>query len=269
MSKVAMAIAAHPDDIEFMMAGTLSLLKDAGYEIHYMNLSTGNCGSLETDSATTTRIRLEEGKNAARILGAEFHPPIANDFEIYYELELLRKLAGVVRSVKPEVILTHSPTDYMEDHVNTSRLATTAAFVRGIPNFDASTQAVGNYDCAIYHAMPHGLLDPLRRKVTPGIFIDTTSVLARKRDALKAHKSQQNWLEDSQGMNSYIKTMEDFSLKVGKMSGRFTHAEGWRRHLHFGFSADEYDPLEELSAMYFNAETQENFSMTLNKEENA
>ena len=258
MSKVAMAIAAHPDDIEFMMAGTLCLLKNAGYEIHYMNLSTGNCGSLETDSATTTRIRLEEGKNAARILEAEFHAPITNDFEILYGLELLRKLSAIVRSVKPQIILTHSPTDYMEDHMNTSRLATTAAFVRGIPNFEANVPAVGNYDCVIYHAMPHGLLDPLRRKVIPGIFVDTASVVDKKRQALTAHKSQQNWLEDSQGMNSYIKTMEDFSLRVGKMSGRFTHAEGWRRHLHFGFSANEYDPLEKLGALYLNVETQEN-----------
>src|SRR5688500_15892750 len=177
MNKVAMAIAAHPDDIEFMMAGTLCLLKNAGYEIHYMNLSTGNCGSLETDSETTTRIRLEEGKNAAKILGAGFHGPITNDFEILYVPELLKKLAAVVRTVKPQIILTHSPIDYMEDHMNTSRLATTAAFVRGIPNFQTSVPAVGNYDCAIYHAMPHSLLDPLRRRVIPGVFIDIASVI--------------------------------------------------------------------------------------------
>ena len=255
-----MAIAAHPDDIEFMMAGTLSLLKNAGYEIHYMNLSTGNCGSLETDSDTTTRIRLEEGKNAAKILGAEFHAPITNDFEILYTPELLRKLAAVVRTVKPQIILTHSPIDYMEDHMNTSRLATTAAFVRGIPNFDASVPAVGNYDCAIYHAMPHGLLDPMRRRVIPGIFVDVGSVVSKKREALRAHKSQQNWLEDSQGMNSYTKTQEDFELQVGNMSGRFRHAEGWRRHLHFGFSANEFDPLAELGVLYFNGETDQDFT---------
>lgn len=257
MGKVAMAIAAHPDDIEFMMAGTLWLLKNHGYETHYMNLGSGNCGSSETDSATIARIRLQEAKNAAQILGADFHGPISNDFEIMYEVELLRKVAAVVRSVKPQIILTHSPADYMEDHMNTSRLATTAAFVRGVPNFAASVSAVENYDCAVYHAMPHGLLDPLRRKVKPGIFVNISSVVDKKREALMAHKSQQNWLEDSQGMNSYINTMEDFSVQVGKMSRRFSHAEGWRRHLHFGFSANEYDPLEELGSLYFNAEIPE------------
>ena len=42
----AFAIAAHPDDIEFYMAGTLLLLKKAGYAIHYMTLASGSCGSI-------------------------------------------------------------------------------------------------------------------------------------------------------------------------------------------------------------------------------
>ena len=43
MAKVAFAIACHPDDIEFMMAGTLTRLKeDLGYEIHYMNIANGS-----------------------------------------------------------------------------------------------------------------------------------------------------------------------------------------------------------------------------------
>ena len=248
--KTALAVAAHPDDIEFLMAGTLVLLKNQGYEIHYMNISTGNCGSIEYDSITTTEKRLKEARNAAEILGARFHDPICNDFGIFYDAELLRKLTDVVRMVKPLVILTHSPSDYMEDHMNTSRLAVTAAFIRGVPNYATDNPATTNYDCAIYHALPHSLLDPLRRKVIPEIFIDTGSVHALKREALEAHKSQQNWLEDSQKMNSYIKSMENFSSTVGAMSAHFEHAEGWRRHLHVGFSEEGFDPLKELGEHY-------------------
>lgn len=47
MKKRAFAVAAHPDDAEFTMAGTLLLLKDAGYEIHLMHIANGSCGSLE------------------------------------------------------------------------------------------------------------------------------------------------------------------------------------------------------------------------------
>ena len=250
MTKTALAVAAHPDDIEFMMAGTLVLLKNQGYEVHYMNLSTGNCGSIEHDSATTTSMRLKEAQNAANILGAQFHDPICNDFEIFYGLDLLKKLTAVIRKVKPSVILTHSPSDYMEDHMNTSRLAVTAAFIRGVPNFSTEYAAVSNYNCAVYHALPHSLLDPLRRKVIPEIFIDTSDVHTIKRTALEAHKSQQNWLEDSQKMNSYIQAMENFSLTVGNMSKQFIHAEGWRRHLHVGFSEEGFDPLKDLGAQY-------------------
>ncbi|MEX2565268.1 MAG: PIG-L family deacetylase, partial [Cyclobacteriaceae bacterium] len=123
MEKIAMAMAAHPDDIELMMGGTLILLKQAGYEIHYMTLSTGDCGSLEHDAATTADIRTKEAKNAANIMGATYHPPICNDFEILYRPQLLKKLASIIRKIQPNVLLTHSPSDYMEDHMNTSRLA--------------------------------------------------------------------------------------------------------------------------------------------------
>src|SRR5690625_2362028 len=117
MKKVAMAIAAHPDDIEFMMGGTLMLLKEVGYDIHYMNLSTGNCGSLEYNSSTTAEIRKKEAKKASKIIGATYHPPICNDFEILYETHILKKLASIIREVQPSVILTHSSSDYMEDHM--------------------------------------------------------------------------------------------------------------------------------------------------------
>ena len=44
-------------------------------------------------------------------------------------------------------------------------------------------------------------------------------------------------------MNSYLQVMEDMSREVGRMSGRFALAEGWRRHLHHGFSPVDADPL--------------------------
>ena len=60
MPRRAFAIAAHPDDIEFVMAGTLLHLRTAGYEIHYLNVANGCCGSSVTDATTTARIRRDE-----------------------------------------------------------------------------------------------------------------------------------------------------------------------------------------------------------------
>jgi LmbE family N-acetylglucosaminyl deacetylase len=240
----AIAIAAHPDDIEFCMAGTLLLLKAAGWEIHYLNLSTGNCGSTTMNAARTRTVRRTEAKQASKILGARWHPPMCDDLEILYELKALRRLAAIIRDVKPAIVLTHSPQDYMEDHMNTCRLAVTAAFSRGMPNFRTTPPrpAIGG-DVTVYHAMPHGLCDGLRRRVIPDAFVDTTSVHVAKRRALAAHASQKAWLDASQGMDSYLIAMDEMSRAVGRMSRRFQHAEGWRRHLHLGFSAEETDPL--------------------------
>jgi N-acetylglucosamine malate deacetylase 1 len=248
----AIAIAAHPDDIEFMMAGTLLQLKKQGYEIHYLNLSSGNVGSLEHNAKDTKKIRLKEAKNAAAILGAHFHPPFCNDLEIFYEEKTLRRLAAIIREVKPNIILTHSPIDYMEDHVNTCRLTVTAAFSKGMPNFKTiPKREAANYDCTIYHALPHTLKDPLRRKIVAGAYVNTLEFQKLKLEALMAHQSQQNWLDVSQNLNSYLQTMQDISLEVGKMSQKFTHAEGWRRHLHFGFCGPKDDPLMILGEDYY------------------
>jgi LmbE family N-acetylglucosaminyl deacetylase len=91
--------------------------------------------------------------------------------------------------------------------------------------------------------MPHGQRTPTRQRVMPEAFVDTASVHDRKRAALACHASQQEWLDKTQGMDSYLKTMDGFSRKLGRESGRFAHAEGWTRHLHYGFGEEKDDPL--------------------------
>ena len=88
----ALAIAAHPDDIEFMMAGTLCLLREAGWEIHYLNMSSGNLGSLTGSAAATARTRRTEARAAAALLGAVWHPAFCSDLEIVYDTPTLRRV---------------------------------------------------------------------------------------------------------------------------------------------------------------------------------
>ena len=63
--KTAIAIGAHPDDIEFYMAGTLVLLQRVGWEIHYLNVANGCCGSVQYNAKQTRIIRRAEAKRAA------------------------------------------------------------------------------------------------------------------------------------------------------------------------------------------------------------
>jgi len=250
--KTAIAIGAHPDDIEFYMAGTLLLLQRAGYEIHYLNVANGCNGSQRYNARELTRIRRGESKRAAKVLEAHYHESLCNDLEIVYDLRLLRRLAAVVREVKPTVILTHPPVDYMEDHTNTCRLVVTAAFAHAMPNFRSiPPRPTADYDVTIYHCIPHTMLDPLRRPVVPELFVNTTSVQAIKRAALIEHQSQQDWLVATQGLNSFIAKADKDGRMVGRASKKFKFAEGWWRHLHYGFSANEVDPLRETLGVNF------------------
>jgi LmbE family N-acetylglucosaminyl deacetylase len=246
MKRTALAVGAHPDDIEFMMAGTLILLKRAGYEIHYLNVANGSCGSAVFSRAETVRRRRREAQAAARLIGAIHHPSLVPDIEVFYEKRTLARLGAVIRRVKPRILLVHSPEDYMEDHTNAGRLAVTAAFCRGMRNFPTSPRAGAVGDpCTVYHALPYGLRDGLRRRIWAGEYVDISPVLAFKREMLACHKSQKEWLDHSQGLDSYLKTMEEMCREVGRMSRRFRYAEGWRRHSHLGFSPADRDPLAE------------------------
>lgn len=241
-----LALYAHPDDIEFVAAGTMLMLKEKGWDLHYMNMCTGNGGSVQMDGPTTSAARLAEGQEAAKILGAAFYPPIADDLELTYSVPLLRKVAAVVREAKPTIVLTHAPSDYMEDHQNAQRLACTAAFAHPIQNFVTDPPRDSFlHDVTVYHAMPHGLCDPLRKRIHAGSYVNTARVHAKKREALAAHVSQKHWLDVTQGMDSYLVSMDESSRKVGALSGQFEYAEGWRRHLHLGFSAQAVDPLKD------------------------
>jgi len=246
MSKVAFAVVAHPDDIEFVMAGTLLALGQKGYELHYMNVANGSCGSVDTNTEETIAIRTSESQNAANLLGAVYHPPLVDDVQIYYTPELVARLCAVVRQVNPEILLVPSPIDYMEDHINVSRLMVTAAFCRGMPNFvtDPPTEPIQS-NMAIYHALPPVLQDQLRNPVEAQLYVDVTTFMENKTTALACHKSQKEWLDKSQGFDNYLKIMQGMILQVGQMSEKFQYAEGWQRHSHFGFGLEEYNPLSD------------------------
>lgn len=244
---VVFAVAAHPDDIELMMAGTMLMFAQAGCELHYINLCNGCMGTADHDPATIAAIRAEEAREAARILGATWHPPMVDDLDLFYDRTAPRRLGAIIREVRPTIMLLQSPQDYMEDHMNACRVGVTAAFTRGMRNFftEPPRDPIDG-EVTLYHALPWGLRDPLGRVVRAGQYVDITSVLATKRAALAAHKSQKEWLDRSQGLDSYLSTMEEMAKQVGRTSGAFEYAEGWRRHLHLGFCAETADPLSDL-----------------------
>ncbi len=182
--------------------------------------------------------------SAAEFAGATFHESLCSDLGIFYDRPTLARLAAVVREVAPDILLTHSPQDYMEDHTNTCRLVVTAAFARGMPNFAVDPpQPTTDKKVTVYHAQPFSHRDPLGQPIMPDFFVDVTEVVEQKVEMLARHQSQKKWLDQSQGHNSYLQTLRDLDAECGRMSGSFQYAEGWRKHLHLGFCDPTDDPL--------------------------
>ena len=244
-----LAIVAHPDDVEFNMAGTLSLLAKAGFEPHMMNLARSNLDSNALPEAEITRIRRREAERSAAVLGAIYHPPLVGDLTIFYEERLLRQVVAVVREVQPTIVLLPSLNDYMEDHTNTARLVVTACFCRGMRHYYSDPpREPTSQDVYLYHAQPHLNRDAMRNLVVPELFVNISDELETKLQMLGCHESQRQWLGETQGLDDYLESMRRSSSEVARLSGRtgWSHAEGFRQHSHIGFSARDRDLLAEV-----------------------
>ena len=113
-----------------------------------------------------------------------------------------------------------------------------------MPNFptDPPVDAVTG-PVTVYHAQPYSNHDPLGELVTPHYYVDVTDREETKVEMLTKHVSQKQWLDESQGLDSYLQAMRQLDREVGQMSAQYEYAEGWRKHLHLGFCGPDDNPL--------------------------
>jgi LmbE family N-acetylglucosaminyl deacetylase len=247
--RTAFAVGAHPDDVELNMAGTLVLLAQAGFEPHMMNVTRSNLDSNELSEAEITRIRRAEAERSAKVIDAIYHPPIVDDLLILYNETLLRKIAAIVREIRPSIVLLPSLNDYMEDHTNTARLVVTACFSRAMRHFQSDPpREPTDQDVYLYHAQPHLNRDGMRNFVVPDLLVNITPVMATKLEMLGCHESQRQWLDETQGLDDYLESMRRTSAEMAALRGQtgWQFAEGFRQHSHIGFSNRDHDLLAEV-----------------------
>src|SRR5688572_20614601 len=133
MDDVALSFMAHPDDTEFLCGGTLVLLARLGWKVHIAAATAGDCGSGRLAPEVIAAVRREEGTAAARVIGGEFHCLEQRDLRVFYNDETLLAASALLRKVRPRIVLTHSPSDYLPDHEQVSLMARAAAFAAPVP----------------------------------------------------------------------------------------------------------------------------------------
>ena len=240
MDKVVLSVLAHPDDAEFLCAGTLIRLKqEHGCDIHIASMTPGDCGSVEHDGQEISRLRRAEGAKAAALIGAVYHCVEEKDLLVFYCERTLEKVTRLLRLVKPSIVITHSPADYMLDHEMTSTIVRAAAFAGPIPNFLAERRLGTGLPHIphLYYCDPIEGKDALGRDVAPGFRIDISNVIETKAAMLAAHASQRDWLLQHHGIDHYIQAMKDWSARRGQEHG-VAYAEGFRQHLGHSYPQD-------------------------------
>jgi LmbE family N-acetylglucosaminyl deacetylase len=240
MAKCVLSVLAHPDDAEFLCAGALIRLhREQGWEVHIASMTPGDCGSTELPPDAISRLRRAEGAQAAALIGATYHCLEERDLLVDYGERTLEKVTRLMRLVQPEIVLTHSPADYMLDHEMTSKIVRAAAFAAPIPNFLAGRlpRAVLPHIPHLYYCDPVELKDPLGRDVPPAFAIDISAVLEVKAQMLAAHASQREWLLRHHGMDHYVEAMKACSAHRGREHS-VAFAEGFRQHLGHSYPQD-------------------------------
>lgn len=240
MNKVALALLAHPDDVEFLCAGTLiRLIREHGWEVHAATMTAGDCGSAEMDPATIAAVRRQEGANGAKLIGATYHCVGALDLRVYLCDDLVDKVVQLMAQVKPSVVFTHSPDDYHMDHEMTSKVVRAATFAAPIPNFLHQ-----RWIHPPLEHIPHlYYCDPLEGKnlfgepIKPQFWVDISQQIAEKEQMLACHASQRNWLLKHHGVDNYLIAMRDWAAKQGQAAG-VPFAEGFRQHLGHSYPQD-------------------------------
>lgn len=233
MGKTVLSLLAHPDDAEFVCAGTLSLLKKRGWNIHIATMTPGDKGSAEQNRAEISRIRKDEAARAAQLLDATYHCLEMEDIYILYNRESINKATSLIRKVRPNVVFTSSPSDYMIDHEMAALIAQTACFSAGIKNLPIS-EIPFEVIPWLYYCDPMEGKDKLGNPVKPGMCVDITSEIQVKQEMLASHESQRNWLLSHHKMDAYLLSMKQFSAQRGQEAG-VTYAEGFRQHLGHGY----------------------------------
>jgi LmbE family N-acetylglucosaminyl deacetylase len=236
-TNTAIAIVAHPDDAEFLCAGTLALLRKKGWQIEMATMTAGDCGSRDLGPDEISKIRKSEAAKAAAILDGGYVCIGSRDLFIFYDEPTLKKVIKLIRNVRPKIILTMSPSCYMVDHEMTSKIVQSAAFAAGITNIP--TDPVSPY----FHVPHLYYMDPMEGKdkfgtiIKPNFVTDISSVMKTKEQMLACHESQRKWLMEHHGMDEYMMAMKQFSADRGKLAG-VPFGEGFRQHLGHAYPQD-------------------------------
>ena len=215
-----LAIGCHPDDIEIACAGTMAKYAKAGHKVTVCHVANGNLGHEIIQPDELRDIRKKEAEDAGAKIGIEVVSCDIGDLMVYEGQKTQRDLVvDVIRTYQPDVIFTHTPQDYMPDHVAVARLVFDASFAASVPHY--KTGVVGGAEITpIYY------MDTLAGlNFNPTEYVDISDEIDTKIDMLECHDSQLRWMRDHDHID-FAEWVRSISRFRGIQSG-VQYAEGF------------------------------------------
>lgn len=186
-----LAIGCHPDDIEVACAGTLAKYTKLGHNVTVCHVANGDLGHAIIMPPELREMRRDEAKKAGSLAGIEVVTCDIGDVTVYDGKKEQRDLVvDVIRKYQPDVIITHSPTDYMPDHTAVSKLVFDASFAASVPHYKTSVDKIAEVTPIYYMDTLAGV------NFTPTEYVDITDTIDKKIEMLECHVSQMKWMRD-------------------------------------------------------------------------
>lgn len=177
-----LAFAAHPDDVELTLSGTLMKHIAMGKTVGIVDLTQGELGS-----RGTVETRYEEADAATKIMGVHYRTNLKMR-DGFFEISEQNKLAIIreIRKCQPEIVFMNAVTDRHPDHGRASKLVSEACFYSGLRMIETivdGKQQIPHRPKAMYHYIQD-------RYIQPDFVVDVTDFAERKIDAIMAYKTQ-------------------------------------------------------------------------------
>jgi len=197
-NKVIVAAYAHPDDGEFLAAGTLARCVEEGNEVYAICVTNGDLGAktLSKSSKELAQVRQNELIEAMKVIGG--HPPIflncPDGFVRDHLEELKERLVYWFRKLKAELVITFDPWKMYEihpDHIEVGRMASEAACFACFPLLYPNHMKEGlepHQPAEVWY------MSPFEHKANRLVNISTT--MRKKIEAVLCHQSQVEMLAD-------------------------------------------------------------------------
>ena len=190
-----LVISAHSADFVWRAAGAIALYAERGYEVTVVCLSFGERGESaklwREPGMTLERVKGErraEAERAAEILGAHAVFMDAGDYPLRLTDELLHELVRQYRTLRPELVLTHSLADpYNFDHPLAAHAAQEARIVAQAHGHEPGTPVLGAPPVFLFE--PH---QPEQCGFLPQVLLDITSVWEKKQAAFRTMAAQEH-----------------------------------------------------------------------------